>query len=152
MSQSLTRRAAAAALVVLSLFTAACKDGTGKDEAEPEIASMRLAVGASAVTVSANGTVTGGPLLIPRGASTLTVSYLRADGSVEPLVTPSVFRTTVTIPASVAGLTYTANPTNGLNGSFNATGATGGTVQVGLLHIAENHTDFGPFPVLVQVP
>lgn len=153
MHSLLSRRAALVAVLALSVLGTACKESTADDEPEPEVATMRIQVGASTVNVAANGTVTGGPLLIPRGTSTATVSYLRANGSADPVVTPAVFRTQVTIPGSVGALTFANSAANALNGTFTAaaTGTIGGQITVGLLHVEENHTDFGPFPVTVQV-
>ncbi len=154
MYRTMTRRAAAAAVLALALFGAACSDSTGTKEEEPEIATMRLTIGASTVNVSSTGAVTGGPLVIPRGTtSTITASFLRADGSADPLVTSAKFRLQVTTSTGVTGITFANATPNGLNGTFTtAANATGGTIRFALLHIAENHEDFGPFPVTVQVP
>ena len=156
MYRTMTRRAAAAAVLALALFGAACSDSTGTDddEHEPEVATMRLTIGNSTVNVSANGTVTGGPLVIPRGATTpITASFLKADGTPDPKVTASEFRLQVTLSTGVTGITFANATPNGLNGSFTTTAtATGGQIRFALLHIEENHEDFGPFPVTVQVP
>ncbi len=139
------RQLFAASTLVLGL--AACKDNTGPEEAEPEVVSMRitLASGATA-TVNASGTVTG-TLTIPAGTATgFTIEFLNAAGAPDPLVTAAEFRASVT-PAT--GITFTRT------GNFAGTlrGDAAGTVSVrfGLLHIEENHDDFGPFPVSVSV-
>lgn len=148
MLQTLSRRRfAAAAIVALTLFTGACKDSSGLDEQEPEVESMRITVtGGSVVTVSSTGVVTG-TLSIPAGAArTITVEFLNAAGQPDDHVDGVEFQASVT-PA--AGLTFAR--TGPFTGTL--TGAAAGTVavQFGLLHIEENHNDFGPFTVNVTV-
>lgn len=135
------------AITALVLALGACKDQTGPAKAEPEVTTMRitLANGATA-SVNAAGTVTGS-LSIPAGTSTaFTVEFLTAAGVADPLVTAAVFQASVT---PNTGITFTRT------GNFAGTlrGAAAGTVTVrfGLLHIEENHDDFGPFPVPVTV-
>lgn len=125
----------------------ACKNNTGPDEVEPEVATMRitLANGATA-SVNASGTVTGTLTLTAGSATAFTVEFLTASGAPDPVVTPAVFQASVT---PNAGITFarTGNFTGTLRGD--ATGTV--TVRFGLLHTKENHNDFGPFPVPVTV-
>jgi hypothetical protein len=135
------------AVSTLVLGLAACKDSTGPGEAEPEVATMRitLASGASA-TVNASGTVSGS-LTIPAGTATgFTVEFLGASGAPDPLVTAAEFRASVT-PAT--GITFTRS--GNFEGTLRGDAAGTVTVRFGLLHIKENHNDFGPFPVPVTV-
>jgi hypothetical protein len=138
------RRLAAFALIAVTAV--ACKESTDPEEDEPEVASMRLAVGASSVTVAENGTVTGGPLRITTADQALTATFLKGDGTPETRVTAAEFRLDVT-----GGTGITFSRTGPFGG--NLKGASAGTVTVNfsLFHLIENHADFGPFPVFVQV-
>jgi hypothetical protein len=144
-SIAITRRLAAALL--LSANATACKESTDPGENEPEVASIRLTVGASTVTIAENGAVTGGPLRITTADQPLTASFLKADGSVESLVTSSEFRLDVT-----GGTGVTFARTGPFAGTIRGSAATTSTVTVSLFHLIENHADFGPFTVPVQVP
>ena len=135
-----------AALALIAATAVACKESTDPGEDEPEVSSMRLTVGSSTVTVAENGAVTGGPLRISTTDQALSATFLRADGTPESLVTAAEFRLDVT---GGTGITFTRT------GPFGGTlrGASAGTVTVNfsLFHLIENHADFGPFPVSVQV-
>ncbi len=141
------RRFAAVAALALALVAGACKDSAGLDDHEPEVETMRISVtGGSVVTVSATGVVTG-TLSIPAGtASAITVEFLDAAGQPDDHVDGTEFQVSVT-PA--AGVTFAR--TGPFAGTL--TGAAAGVVavQFGLLHIEENHNDFGPFTVNVTV-
>ena len=146
------RRAAATLATLAALALAAgCgeEDITGEDE--PDVDRMELSVGTSVVTVSASGQVTGGPLVVPRGTSTVTARFLRQDGTPDPQVTTSEFRLSAsTLPS---GATFTATPGT-FAGTLSMPTILGGqTVSVGfaLFHVGEGHEDFGPFPVQVRV-
>lgn len=142
--QHFSRRFIAATLV---LFAAtACKESTSTEEDEPEVATMRLTVGSQTVTVAENGAVTGGPLRITTAAQTLTAAFLKADGSPETLVNSDVFRLEVT---GGTGVTFTR--ASQFAGSIRGTAAGNTTVSFSLFHTEENHNDFGPFPVAVQI-
>lgn len=140
-----SRRVVAA--VLLSAFATACKESTDPGEEEPEVASVRLTVGTSTVTVAENGAVTGGPLRLTTADQGLTATFLKADGSVESLVTSAEFRLDVT---GGTGVTFTR--TGAFAGNIRGTAGTNTSVNVSLFHLIENHADFGPFPVAVQVP
>ena len=140
----------AVALAALSLGAAACNDEEDHDD-EPEVDRMVLTIGTSTVTVSSNGTVTGGPLRAAVGANTVTAQFLRVDGTPDPKVTTSKFRLNVSQPPT--GVTF-APVANSLNGTLTtATTLNAQTVNVRfeLFHIEENHEDFGPFAVSVRV-
>ncbi len=143
--QTFSRRLVAATLL---LFVAtACKDSTSSEDDEPEIASMRLTVGGASVTVAENGAVTGGPLRITTANQTLTAAFLKADGTPEDKVTsdPS-FRLEVT---GGTGVTFTRSAP--FTGTIRGAAAGSTTVTFSLFHTTENHNDFGPFPVTVQI-
>lgn len=137
-------------VVALALvgLVGACKDSTGLDDHEPEVESMRLTFSnGSVVTVSSTGAVTGTASITTNGSRTVTAEFLNAAGQPDDHVTADEFQLTVT-PG--AGVTFTR--TGPFAGTLRA-GATTGTVpvQFGLLHVPENHLDFGPFTVNVLV-
>lgn len=145
----------AAALAITTLAAACGKDSTEPDEAEPSVASIRLAFSNAAAPVTFSG-VAGETrnVTIPRGATTVTASWLRADGTIDPVATTQTFRLEVT-PAATGGITFVRSATNAFSGSITATTATAaGTtipVQFALFHVAEGHEDFGPITVNIAV-
>jgi hypothetical protein len=137
-------------IVALALVGAAgaCTDSTGLDEVEPEVESIRLTFsGGSVVTISATGAVTGTVSLPAGGSRDVAAEFLNAEGQPDDHVTADEFQLAVT-PATGATFSRTAPFT----GTLTAGGTTGTVaVQFGLLHIEENHVDFGPFTVNVSV-
>jgi hypothetical protein len=134
---------------VLALVTtlAACSKDEEPDD-EPDIGSMRLAVGTQTITVTSGGVVTGGPIVIPVGSTPISATFLLPNGQVETKVTDATFRLDVTTDAAgTASFTRAGN----FNGSL-VGGTAGSTVlRFALFHLAEQHNDFGPFPVPVTV-
>jgi hypothetical protein len=132
----------------IATTTAACDDDE-EVEPEPDIATMRLVIGTQTITVNETGTVTGGPILLARNTpTTVTATFLRADGTADPLVTTAEFRLNGTSDhAAVATFTFTS----GFSGTI--TGLTAGTtvLRFSMFHIAEGHADFGPHPVPITV-
>ena len=140
------RRFAALAVAALALSAGACKDSTSPEE-EPEVVTMRITpAGGAAVTVNSTGVVTGTLTVPAAGSRAFTVEFLNAAGQPDPVVDASTFQVSVT-PGS--GITFVR--TGPFAGTL--TGGAAGTVavQFGLLHIEENHNDFGPFTVNVSV-
>jgi hypothetical protein len=141
-------------IVALALVGAAgaCTDSTGLDEVEPEVESIRLtfssgSVVTSVVTISSTGAVTGTVSLPAGGSRTVAAEFLNAEGQPDDHVTADEFQLAVT-PAT--GVTFSR--TAPFTGTLTAGGTTGSVaVQFGLLHIEENHVDFGPFTVNVSV-
>lgn len=128
-----------------ALVMAGCKEDA--DE-EPDIATLRIMAGTQTITISDNGTVTGGPLTVTVGtARAITATALKADGMPETRVTDAEFRLDVTPGAGT--LTFTR--TGPFAGNLNASAAGSTTISVQLFHIIENHPDFGPFNVPVTV-
>lgn len=138
------------ALALVASAAAACDDDdpAGPDEDEPEVATMRLTVGASTVNVAENGTVTGGPLVFTSGAA-VTAQFLRADGTPDPIANGAEFRLEV-VPTTPANLTFAR--TGPFTGTLTSTIAAGQqtTATFSLFHVEEQHNDFGPFPVTLQ--
>jgi hypothetical protein len=126
-----------AALALLSI-AAACKDSTGSDP-EPQIASVRVTVGAQVVTISETGQQTG-TLTVPRASTPVTVAWLRADGSADPVVNSQDFEVRMIAQGST-GISFT--PAGPFAGTLAATTSGQKTVRVQLYHLAEQHDEFG---------
>ncbi|MFN0097398.1 MAG: hypothetical protein ACKVS7_01900 [Gemmatimonadaceae bacterium] len=140
------RRFAAFAVAALVLGAGACKDSTSPEE-EPEVVTMRITpAGGSAVTVNSTGVVTGTLSVPAAGSRAFTVEFLNAAGQPDPVVDGTTFQVSV---APAAGMTFTR--TGPFAGTLTAGAAGTVAVQLGLLHIEENHNDFGPFTVNVTV-
>lgn len=147
---SATRGLTAAALVIASMSATACKKNPTEPSNEPQVASLRVSIGSQTITVSETGTVTGGPIVVARNSTTpFTVTFLKADGSVETSVTSSTFRLDVTSD-NTATASFTR--TGAFSGNL-AAGATAGTtiMRFALFHLEEQHNDFGPLPIAVTV-
>jgi hypothetical protein len=151
LSTIITRRVRlmAVALLGATVFAACDDDDPAAPEEEPEVASVRLTVGANSVTV----TTTSNPTLnVAAGANTVTAQWLRADGSTETLVTDAEFELRIN---AVTGSNLTWTPTGAAGGSLAVTGLSGGqtaAAQVALFHKGEQHNDFGPVNFTVRVP
>ena len=146
------RALVAAATLAAVALAAACDDGddiTGEDE--PDVDRMELSVGTSVVNVSASGQVTGGPLVLPRGTSTVTARFLRQDGTPDPQVTTTEFRLAAYTLPSGATFTATAGTFAGALSMPSVLAGQALTIGFSLFHVGEQHDDFGPFPVPVRV-
>ncbi len=134
-----------AALAVVALALTACKDND--DAHEVDVDFMRITLGAQTVTVNATGAVTGGTLSLSQGVAT-NVSVAFLNSSMQDALGEHADDFQVTITPG-AGITFAR--TGPFAGTL--TGSTAGTVSVSfaLLHIDENHEDFGPFPVNITV-
>lgn len=142
--QLLSRSRRLAALAAAALAITACS--SSEEAHEVEVDFMRITVGTSTATVNSTGAVTG-TLSIPQGAATaVSVEFLDAAMADALAEHADDFQVTVT-PA--AGITFAR--TGPFAGTL--TGSAAGTVAVSfaLLHIEENHEDFGPFPVNITV-
>jgi hypothetical protein len=134
--------------------TACDDDDPVTPEPEPEVATMRITAGAQTISVDGTGAVTGGPLAIPSGgAITISASFLRDDGTPDPLVTDADFRLEVTDPTigSPPPSVATFARTGGFTGTLTATQDGSAPMLFALLHIDEGHEDFGPFPITITV-
>lgn len=142
-----SRRATTLALAVLTLTSAACS--SSDDGFEPEVQTMRVSVvGQAPITISSAG-VQSGTLNIAQGsATTITVTFLDAANANAMVGNEDTFQAAVT-PAVGSGLTFarTGAYTGTLTGTLTGTR----TIGLALLHIAENHEDFGPFNVNFNV-
>ncbi len=137
-------------LLAVAISASACgKDATSPEEEEPSVTSMVLTFSngqTATITGSGNNAVR-----IPVGATTVSAVFRRADGTPDPIVVTSVFRLEVVAPAG--NLSFARNASNSFAGTLTATAATTTAVPVtfSLLHVAENHSDFGPFTVNITV-
>lgn len=136
------------AVLVAGLALGACGDDPAAPDDEPKVATMRLVVGAQTVNVSEGGVVTGGPIVLATGVDVPVVAtFLRANGSPDPLVTSATFR--LDVQPGTSAVTFTRT------GPFAGTlrGAQSGTTQLSfsLFHLEEGHPDFGPFTVPATV-
>lgn len=144
------RRTRFLALAFLALTAiSACGDDPTEPDPEPQVASVRLTVGANSVTVSTTASPT---LNVASGTNTVTAEWLRADGSVESIVTDAEFELRI---AQVSGTSFTWTATGARSGTLLMTGLSAGgstAAQVSLFHKAEQHSDFGPLTFTVRVP
>lgn len=141
-------RRVALALIAATAFVA-CDDDPVAPDPEPDVAAVRLTVGANSVTVSTTASPT---LTVASGTNTVTAEWLRADGSVESIVTDAEFELRI---AQVSGTSFTWTATGARSGTLLMTGLPSGgstAAQVSLFHIAEQHSDFGPLTFTVRVP
>lgn len=142
-----SRRAATLVLAAFALSASACSHDDDHDE--PEVESMRITVaGQSPITVSSTGVQSGTLNLVQGSATTITVEFLDATNADAIAEHADEFQVQVT-PATGSGLTFArTGPFAGtLTGSLTGTRV----VALALLHIEENHEDFGPFNVNVNV-
>jgi len=142
-------RQVALAFIAAVTMTACSDDDPTEPEPEPEVASVRLTVGANSVTVSTTSSPT---LNVASGANTVTAQWLKADGSVEALVTDSEFELRI---APVSGTNPAWVTSGAFGGTLTVTGLSGGqtaAARVSLFHKAEQHDDFGPLNFTVRVP
>jgi hypothetical protein len=140
----LQRRAFVAAAAFM--LAVACDDDPG--EAEPEVATLRIIIGTDTVEVDEFGNVTGGPISIPTGATSLTAEWLRADGSPEPLVDDAEFDLQG-VPANTGVVTFSSATV--FTGTLTGVASGSTTIDFALFHTAEQHEDFGPHTVPVTV-
>ena len=141
------RRMLATFFLAILPVLAACND----DPAEPgeELpAAMRLTVGSQIVTVDDAGNVTGGPITIPVGTTSITAVFLDADLQPADFVSATEFELRVT-PASTAIVTFAR--ASAFAGSLTGVSTGSTTIEFALFHLEEQHDDFGPFNVPLTV-
>jgi hypothetical protein len=139
MTAAFSRTLRATAALVLVGFAAACNDSPSKSDPEPEIATVRITVGAQVVNISETGQQTG-TLTIARGTTPVTVAWLRADGSADPVVNSNDFEVRLVAQGST-GISFT--PAGPFAGTLTTTTAGQKVVQVQLYHLEEQHDEFG---------
>ncbi|MBC7896717.1 MAG: hypothetical protein H7066_14970 [Cytophagaceae bacterium] len=145
------RRLAAPLLLTATLAVTACSDDPTEPEAEPEVQTVTITVGANSITVDKTTGAASGSLTVPAGTSTVAAVWKKANGSVESLVTSAEFDLRIT-PTTPANLAFT--PTGAFGGTLVTTGLASNqttTARVALFHKAEQHEDFGPYTVTIRV-
>lgn len=138
-SFSLARTLRAAATLALVGFAAACDGSSTTSDPEPNVATVRVTVGAQVVNISETGQQTG-TLTIAQGTTPVTVAWLRADGSVDPVVNSEDFEVRMIAQGS-SGITFT--PAGPFAGTLSATSSGQKVVKVQLFHLEEAHDEFG---------
>jgi hypothetical protein len=142
---SVTRRIAQLSLAASLVTLGGCSDHHDHEDLAVEF--MRLTIGGQTVTVNARGQVSGGPVTIPAGVATsVTAEFLNASMAPEPAVNATDFQVSVT---PNAGISFAR--TGAFTGTLTASSTGTIVVRFGLLHVTENHHDFGPFQVPVTV-
>lgn len=138
-------------LAIALLAAAACDDDDPiEPDDEPEVAAVRLTVGTSTVTVNSTTSPT---LNVASGTNSVTAEWLRADGSVEALVTDADFELRIAQATGTGTLTWAA--TNARTGTLTVTGLNAGqtvAATVSLFHKGDQHNDFGPLNFTVRRP
>jgi hypothetical protein len=141
-------RRVAFALIAATAFVA-CDDDPAEPDPEPQVASVRLTVGANSVTITTTSSPT---LTVASGSNTVAAEWLKADGTVESLVTDAEFELRIN---QVTGTNLTWTATGARSGTLAVTGLAAGAstaAQVRLFHKVEQHEDFGPITFTVRVP
>jgi hypothetical protein len=144
-------RSLASVLAVFTLGAAAtaCDDDPLIEDPDPAeaVVAIRLTVGAQTITINDLGTVTGGPIVLPRAATTVTAVFLDEDDAIVAGL-DAEFRLEVTI---ANGSLVTFSRTAAFSGTLTGVAAGQTTLEFALFHIEENHEDFGFFPVPTTV-
>jgi hypothetical protein len=139
-------------LSVITLFAAAtalvaCGDSTAPDDHEELPHEVRLTIGSQVVTITDGGVVTGGPIMIPVGSTSISAVFLDDEDAVMDLSADEYELRVVSDNTAVASFTRTSAFAGSLVG-----GTAGQTLlEVSLFHLEEQHEDFGPFNVTVVV-
>jgi hypothetical protein len=141
----------AVAVLATTAFAACNDDPTEPEEEDPEVQTVTLTVGSSTVTIDKTTGAASGQLVVPAGTSTMTAVWRKADGSLEDLITSDEFDLRIEA-TNAANLSWT--PNGAFGGTLTTTGLTSGqttTAQVSLFHRAEQHKDFGDYPITIRI-
>jgi len=135
---------------LITLVAAAACDDDPADEGDPAeaVVAMRLTVGSQTITVDEFGAVTGGPIAVPVGTTTVTAAFLDANNQVVTGLDAEFRIDVISNNTNIATFTRTGTFTGNLIGV--AAGQT--SMEFALFHIEEDHEDFGyhDVPVTVQ--
>jgi hypothetical protein len=142
------RRITVTTVLLSALAFNACDDDPVEVVEEPEIAALRLTVGSQVVTVDDSGNVTGGPILIAVGNTSIAAAALDENGDVMADVTAAEFRLDV-VSANAGVVTFSR--TGAFAGTLAGVAAGQTSIDVSIFHLEEMHEDFGEFPVSVTV-
>ena len=125
----------------LALLATACEDKTGPDEEdEPDVATIQLLIGTQTVSINTgNGVVTGGPINLALNSSSLvTATFLRANGTADPIVTPTDFE--LRVEQATTGITFTR--TGPFAGTLRGTTAGNGSAKFILYSTDHGHPEY----------
>ena len=143
-----------AILTSLALVSACSDDDPIEPGEEPEVQSVRLTSGATTafpVTINKTNGQPSGNLRVGAGTTPITAAWLRADNTNETLISDAEYELRI-VPTNAANLTWTA--AGAFTGTLTTTGLTSGqttTASVALRHKIEQHDDFGPYTITIQV-
>ena len=143
-----------AVLALLAVVSACSDDDPIEPEEEPEVQSVRLtsaATPAFAITINKTNGQPSGPLRIAVGATPIAAAWLKADGTNETLISDAEYELRI-VPTTATNLSWSA--TGAFSGTLTTTGLTSGqttTATVALRHKVEQHDDFGPYTITIQV-
>jgi hypothetical protein len=141
-----TRFAPLVLAITVAGLTSACGDD---DILEPDVQTIRLVISGVTAPIDIDAGATVSPtILITPGAHTVTATFLRANGDIEPLVTGTEFELRLeNLNPAIATFTRTGAFTGTLTGL--AVGSDEATIE--LFHLEELHPDFGPKGVTITV-
>lgn len=138
------RHSAILSVATLALGLSACSSTT--DTHEVHVDFMRLTVGTQQATVNSTGAVTGSIAITAGTATAVSVEFLNAAMTNALGEHADDFQVDV---APAAGITFTRS--GPFAGTLTGSGTGVVAVSFALVHIVENHEDFGPFPVNITV-
>jgi hypothetical protein len=158
LSKISTRRSLLAILVAATTtFALGCDDDPAEpEEPEPQVDRIEftLTAGQTTRTVTVNSAgVQSGVNTFPAGTTTVGLSarFLKADGTVEALVTAADFELRQAT-GGTAGVTFMLATGQSFQGTISGLTGTGERIiQMQLWHKVENHEDFGPHPLRLQI-
>lgn len=131
-----------AASLVLAMGVAAC--GGDDEDDEPDVATMRITIGQTVVDFPGTCTPSVATVTIPQAGASVSASFLRGDGSPDPVVTADKFELKVEPAARFTRATaFTGTLSGGAPGTA--------SVSFALFHKEEQHEDFGPCSVNIRV-
>lgn len=141
------RRSISIAMMAAVALTAACDDDEDDPPAnnEPDIATMRVTVDETVVDFTGGCTPSVASVTIATEGGAVQASFLRGDGTAEPLVTSPNFELRVEPAERFTRI-------DGFSGTLSGGEAgTSDQVSFSLYHVPEDHVDFGPCSLTVDV-
>jgi hypothetical protein len=122
------------------------------DHPEAEVHTMRLTFTGPGGTQTLNVTGASGEnrsVTLGLGTTAVEATWIRADGTPDPIAHTTEFRLDATVQGT--GVVWTPSATVHHAGTLAIQSpVTNVAVNFGLLHVVENHHDFGPFTVQVS--
>jgi len=140
-------------LVALALAAVGCNDITAVDEHghADEIVAMRLTVetadGTTSHHLTDGGVLTPSPLRLPVGTATIAVEFLDEAGAVVDDIHDDEYE--IRFAGGPPGLAFARG--GPFAGTFTATSAGSGTLEIALFHLEEAHEELGPYFLAVTI-